>query len=852
MMGLGEPAQAEKFNRAFVALLDNTDDLDDRVSHDIAQPVTYRINLVVPTSTITVGTGGAIDPTADGYTTLFMGSTGWGNTLDNRRKLFSVTGALRDAVLVDNFEVSVDSVSGASVSDGFVDIASTLRTITLSQTIPAGGYYIGFFCGSTAGTIHEAALCELTRGMQEVPGAAGKRFGVVCAINANEGPADYLGVNSVLQAVADGYEHIFIRAGAYGPYAAPLTLDGITLHGAGMDSVTIQTNSYLTVANGGGIEDLSISTPTSTASTYVSMSNQSTIKNVDLDGLEIQCFGQNIVVENIRRCGGVTGALTLGASTNVSIRNLRYDCSYSTVPLITFSTAQDVIMENVRPYVFGTVVDEYCVYFSPGVSPSRLHFRNCYFETGNAIALLIDNDLHHVTWDNCTFRSQQQVVDTPTVIEAVGSYFRNCRFENTAATWYRTPFVQLMSLIEPAAAAFPKTNLSLEECYFFDRWCTGHTDASNPGGIPAGGGTPHHVIHFAGLTAKGIKIDRYGLDYLVMDIPAVEIDHCMIDGLHFTQQYNPDGMVPFVYGTEGSSMIHVTAQSHIRDMSVYAQIDCNTGTNPVTLSKGLIYLEGGDYNQVISPDNPDGKTVVDGLFLYLSTSSPSAGIVFPSASTNAPLTIGSAVLVRGFTWPKTSTCYTQSGQSYAMVLILGSRVTFEEFDINLDNDTRNDFLAVIRAGNAITDSAIRIGPGKIYALPDVGGGFDYPYYFVHAVCTNLVMNAVEMVFDGSRVSALVPCIHLGGTQYAKLTNNHLQIRGDTPDSGASYYDAILFPIAALPTTPAAPAGGGIALGNVINVTGSSPAAHSPIINPPAVTGNSLNIMVLDGVTDPGV
>jgi hypothetical protein len=397
-------------------------------------------------------------------------------------------------------------------------------------------------------------------------------------------------------------------------------------------------------------------------------------------------------------------------------------------------------------------------------------------------------------------------------------------------------------LINPAQATFPNANLCLDECYFFDRWATGHTDASNPGGVPAGGGTSHNVMLLSGVTGRNIKFNRFGLDYLVMDAPMIVLEHCNIDGFHFTQQFNPDGMVPYVYGTESTCMLSVSDQSRINDMTVYAQIDSNGITNPVSYIDGLIRVVGGSYSRSGSPDYPDGRTLVNGLYVCLSGSAQ-----FPTGK--AVLVIWSAT-VRGFVWPRTNSVgHAHTNTSDMLVFLKGSRAGFEDFDIYIDCVNNCEFETVIGMGDAITDSALRVRDGKIYALPHTGDGFDRPHHFVLSTSTNPLVQGVEMVFDGNRLSALQPCVDLSGTQYAKFMDNHLQIRGTAPDSGATYYNAVTFPVAALPTTPNAPCGGGIAIGNVINVTG---AAASPIMFPAAVMGNSLNYMVTDGITDPGV
>lgn len=165
----GEDAEAEHFNRAFGALAENTDDLDTRMTRNIAY---------AEVGVLTTFTGNSIDIDPSGgalgdvnYTgTLYLGESGWTGQ-ERLDQLFQLLDEEYNEVLVAGVEVKITSLTGNALGDEFV---ATLTTLNLSATVPSGNYRIGYYAGTTIGELPPYALTLAgLRGLEEVPGELG-------------------------------------------------------------------------------------------------------------------------------------------------------------------------------------------------------------------------------------------------------------------------------------------------------------------------------------------------------------------------------------------------------------------------------------------------------------------------------------------------------------------------------------------------------------------------------------------------------------------------------------------------------------------------------------------------------
>ncbi len=825
-LALGEPAKAERFNRALGALAENDDFLYDITStKELASTEVGAFNLVIPTSTLVIdptGVGGVVSYVG----TLYMGEAGWADNQENRDTLFQLLDSNYNEVIVDGVEVKVSAVAGSAIGDGFVAVATTL---TLNKTIPVGGYRLAYGRGRTYETLPAYAFIRGDiRGLHEAPGEVARRsFVVVDSSSSPSEPADYKGATSISDAIADGFKNIFVRAGVYGPYTS-LTLNGVTLVGAGIDTTTIQmsdTNGRVELTNYSSVSDLSFVVDVAPVSTsIIQLQTGSVLRRVDAEGFEIQFTGNTITVEDIRKCGGVTGILALGSAYNVRIRNLLYDPQYITGvnALFTISSGSNMLVENVRPATPGTVVAQSCLQFTSGAQPNRISFRNCYFETGDGIALYILNDLQRVTFDACEFYSEQTLIYTPTgPIIATGCYFRACSFKNTATAWYRTEFVRLSCFREPATTGHPEGGFVVDDCYFYDKWCVGDTDATDPGGVPAGGGTPFSVMKLEGVVGRGVRFDRYDLDYIVTDAEWLYLGHCNIDGLHVSHQHAPDGAIPFTYGTSGTGLIRIESQSYVKDLTLALWVDSDTGTYVLDYTRGIIAVTGGDY--VGSTWNSAfGRTIVEGVYVALLGDA--------KVTVGGVLGQGSGSTVRGFVWPRASTLAPAGQPTTNMILLDGERIVFEDYDVYIDTVTDNyDLYSLIKMGTAQSQSSIRVGRGKVYTKQN--GATNRLTYLVTAICSNGVLDGMEAVVDSSVIIDL-PLLDFTGAILSKVVNSHVRVTGSAPNSGGALYNLLKFSAGTFD----------IALGNMLHVNGGG---NTPEISPNTVTGYANNNLLLN-------
>lgn len=151
-VAFGEDATSTNFNRGFKALVENTDTLDDWFHRDIASPVrTANVAAGAPVASIVLPAG------------TYVGSS-IGYSLDT---LFSILTSDSEEILDGDNKVSVASITGATIGDGFSAGAVTLN---LSFPIPAGvTYYVVYGTRSNLATLPADALIAVgVRASEEV------------------------------------------------------------------------------------------------------------------------------------------------------------------------------------------------------------------------------------------------------------------------------------------------------------------------------------------------------------------------------------------------------------------------------------------------------------------------------------------------------------------------------------------------------------------------------------------------------------------------------------------------------------------------------------------------------------
>ena len=151
-VAFGEDATSTNFNRGYKALVENTDTLDDWFHRDIASPVrTANAVAGAPVASIVLPSG------------TYVGSS-VGYSLDT---LFSILTSDGEEILNGDNKVTVASITGATIGDGFSAGAVTLN---LSFSIPTGvTYYVVYGTRSNLATLPADALISIgVRASEEV------------------------------------------------------------------------------------------------------------------------------------------------------------------------------------------------------------------------------------------------------------------------------------------------------------------------------------------------------------------------------------------------------------------------------------------------------------------------------------------------------------------------------------------------------------------------------------------------------------------------------------------------------------------------------------------------------------
>lgn len=435
--GNDEPANAYNLGRPIRALAESIDLLDDSLRQSIAKHADIGF---------TAGGGGDASTDLDGSTTeIFVG-----DAVVDARFLFIVATSLGTPIFVDGVRVSVTSITGATIGDGFTN-ANPL-TLTFNKTIPAGtNYYILYAVRDTMGSLAVASFSYKTgRGTLNYEDYRYDED-VVTVSNPTSGPrGDYhatsltaliggaLGRGDLVVRVgdyivdgsADWSEGTHVRARRTGD-GAKISVDssraanvnltaGLAFHDVSLG--TGSTTSYhfvaqldflyesttaLATVQAGSLELAAITATVSHKLRNLRTTANATLTTADA-GLKVTSLGcldaENISIEHVPSGASPLAYMYVTAYTGrAHIRNsriggsasgidgLRINGSASTVNLMTF--------ENCNIYHNGTG-DAWAVNI---INSTNIVFKNCRFFSERGQAARIENS--GVTFIDCTFEA---------------------------------------------------------------------------------------------------------------------------------------------------------------------------------------------------------------------------------------------------------------------------------------------------------------------------------------------------------------------------------------------------------------------------------------------------------------
>lgn len=441
----GEDITSSNANRARYQLAHNDDILKARL--DDMKALTQRALLSsFSGSSLTIdpdaGVGSNIDFATAGY--LYVGNSNYsGATQDDFDALFQFMDASGNEVMFDGEEVKVVAISGAALGGGFVNGGIITLTLGTDSTAPSGvalpsaNYLLKYARETTLSTLPDDALIAAEiRGGHEGSGENQKPMWAVCAPAGGRG--DYVGDSAFGDAVANGEEMIYLKAGTYGPLTADTALNAVKyIMGEHVDTVFIQIAGNYNMTSMPSGSGFTVEVTSAVANNnYVTLAGGAVIRDVFLRGLRLW-LNSNVVVENVL-CGGYSGALYAAANTyNVKVSNLLYDATdHASGQLFYFQEGcTNLEFDNVRPVPGASLsTQENCIWFSGPAKSKRIRFSNCYFETAGQSALNAGNDVDDITFSNCVFESDDASYPTVLLGGNTGVVLDTCYVSQLSAT----------------------------------------------------------------------------------------------------------------------------------------------------------------------------------------------------------------------------------------------------------------------------------------------------------------------------------------------------------------------------------------------------------------------------------
>jgi hypothetical protein len=587
-MALGEPAKAERFNRAFAALAENTDDLDTRITRDIAVPEVGAFTKGAGFTSVVIDPTGAAGGDINYTGSLFVGSAGWADNKENRDSLFQFLDSNYNEVLVDGEEVYAASIAPAAIGGGFYSanaVTVSLRTANVNPvTVPSGSYRLGYFAGSTLATVDEAFLVSTSvRGLHEAPGESQKRAVWVCGPTGTSHPVDFLGSDAIRQALdatAVGEDAIlFIRNGSYAVGALDIDKDGVTIIGESRDGVTLLTaaNDLTISADNVRMEDLTIkSTGANTllVDDGVSVSNV-TLRNIYCYHTDLKIWrSHGVTVEKCVMGGCEVGGLSIVQSDDVVMSQCHVlpatDVSTASPAMQVFESVR-CTFKNMLVEAEGTAGAGQSVLQITDASDKIVFVSSKFISTkmggvARYVLQIIHADVGTVAFYDCEFEGIGGTLVNTTIYGALT--MQDCKFT----------MLDGAAALSDTIAEFHKYSNSSSRGIILDN-CDLTINRWDGGAGAWWAGTP--CIEFDGVLGRHVTIDFSGMSALPCTGAAVFIEYSDIVDL----KVNFDGLD--TSGVANDTAIRVGYGGRVTDLSILGLTgDWNTAGHSILSLRG--------------------------------------------------------------------------------------------------------------------------------------------------------------------------------------------------------------------------------------------------------------------------
>lgn len=776
----GENAEQTKTNRPHQALAVNMDNL--KIPLDAAIAVTQTAALAAFSgNSITIDPTGGAAGDINFTGTLFLG-TGYANTQENRDTLFQLLDENYNEVMVEGSEVKISSVGGGAVGGGFY--SAGVVTLGLNETLVSANYRLRYAIGATLASLPDDALITADiRGIHEGAGESAKPTDIVCAPAGGYG--NYVGSSALEDALTDigvgGNASIYLKDGTYalpaGATSIPIgvSIIGESANAPGSGGVIIQmvATSTIDCKNYSHIERVRIEVSGPTGAEYVGCTgNHVTIENVLFTNTSLLVSGDWFKCDNILINPHQNSLLVQGANYS-EFKNI--EITPATTPptaIIAISTAtlSGTTFDNIQISDSGTTAKGILL----SIAIYSCEFRNIEMTLGTGIAI----DLGAVTINECRFlrgyiSADQTAITTDATARARGIEFKDCFFDNTNSAWYKTPFVRLKSLRGDSGTAAFYNGISLDHCYFSDRYCMGDTDTGTPA-APNLDGSPFPVMELEGVMGRSVSFLRSNMLYNIESSQWVKMTDCSIDS--FALVSGPVGnMTPLSsLAASTSGLVEVLGQSKISELKVLTDYE-------EEVSRAIVYVQNSNDHLAAGAEDKCLPAEIDGLQISMSSSTAWIDIAAPSS---LGLHMGGNSIVRNFVW--------NSGNSFRVrddVGLGGIEASGQIVYINGDYNVLDNPMIELDGANGSVWHAISVGTAADYSNTIRGGAVKliyaactdpaavyYPYSAVLVAGTSTVIDGLN-VFTNAPQTIVAQPINVAG-YHTRVVNCHIDVDGD--------------------------------------------------------------------------
>lgn len=541
---------------------------------------------------------------------LYLGEAGWPANQESLDNLFQLLDENYNEVMVDGVEVKVTSIQAPrAVGQGFVALITQLN---LNKTIPSGNYRFAYGRGRTLETVPAYAFIGADiRGIHEAAGESQFRNIFVCAVTNSRGPADFVGADSLIDALTElqglyGDEPftIFLRSG--GTYTAPATIadSNITILGDGDQSdgavLSLPTGQDLTIS-GTNVHLGNVRVTKAVAGEdrkVVVTGERSKLIRASLSGVELRVSADYGMYSDLTVGGYNRGLyITTNKGRQCSFHDIVIDQGAvgATAPSLEVASGggDGSGFSNISVVVGAAVAQ-------PALRITKIRygcsFDNCKFRSVGAAALEYEDDGHCIAayFKSCEFSNSSATLIGPVVPnteQICRIVFWDCLFQNGAATWYDGPFVALLASDAHylMSAVEEYTGFGVYHCFFSDASCKGHDGDDPPGGAS---GLRTGILNFRNVDGEDITFDRRGINYDLQRAEWVRVERCNIRKL--TVFYDCVLSIQNQGATFRDGLVEVKDGSLVEDLLVQGRMGrgCSTGPS-VGWQSSVLYVEGG-------------------------------------------------------------------------------------------------------------------------------------------------------------------------------------------------------------------------------------------------------------------